>query len=182
MKKLKIDSLNRKLIGSLLTISAATSLSAASLEIKFDEPERFSDFEQSGLYTDKLPDEFREELQTEVASDLNRTLPDGAHLQITFQDIDMAGEYEPWRPQAYDVRIVRDVYPPRLKFHYKVVAPDGTIMTEGLAQLTDNSFLWNLHSPESHSESFYHEQELVENWVNGKLDDLIENKSGVSTS
>lgn len=182
MKNKANKNMTCRTFGALVACWAASSLSAASLEIQFDDPDRFSDFEQGGFYLDELPDEFRQELRTEVSSDLNDALPDGAHLKITFHDIDLAGEYEPWRPQAYDVRIVRDIYPPRLKFHYKVVAADREVLAEGMAQLTDTAFLWNLHDPGSHADSFYFEQELVENWVNGKLDDLIENGEGVTQS
>ena len=51
---------------------------------------------------------------TEVADSY---IPDGCKLTMTFTDIDLAGDFEPWRgPQADDIRIIRDIYPPNFKF------------------------------------------------------------------
>ena len=41
-------------------------------------------------------------------------VPEGDKLTITFTDIDLAGDFEPWRgPQWDEVRIVKAIYPPR---------------------------------------------------------------------
>lgn len=168
-------------VAAAVALGASTSLTAASLEIQFDEPDRFSDFEYEGMYTDRLPKQFTEAVRQTISDDLDETLPDGAHLKLTFRDIDMAGEVEFWHTELYDTRIVRDIYPPRLKFHYLAVGPDGDPMAEGVAQLSDSAFLWNIPNPANRGETFRYEQELVENWVNGKLDDLIENGEGVSS-
>jgi hypothetical protein len=53
----------------------------------------------------------------------------------------MAGEYEPWRPRAYGVRIVRDVYPPRIDLRFRLAAADGSLLKEGECKLRDPAFM-----------------------------------------
>lgn len=63
-----------------------------------------------------------------------RYLPPHTRLLIRFTDIKLAGEYEPWRrPGLNDVRIVRDIYPPRLDL-------DCQLSDEHGATLRDPSF------------------------------------------
>ena len=51
----------------------------------------------------------------DVVKRANEVLPAGQTLTVTFTDIDLAGDFEPWRGgQAMDIRIVKDVYPPRM--------------------------------------------------------------------
>ncbi len=87
------------------------------------------------------------------------------------RDVDLAGEVEPWVGGPSDVRIVRDIYPPRLKFHYEVTDEEGEELREGLAQLTDMNFLWGANRIRS-SERFYYEKELFEDWARKALSDL----------
>jgi len=48
-----------------------------------------------------------------------RGLPPSHTLHVTVYDLDMAGEYEPWRvPDLTNTRFIRDVYRPRIDLGY----------------------------------------------------------------
>ena len=56
-------------------------------------------------------------------------------------DLDLAGEYEP-RLRSYDVRVMRDVYPPRIKMHYRLTE-NGHSVVEGDELVDDMNYLAN---------------------------------------
>ncbi len=152
---------------------------AASVKINFDDPENFSDLEYEGYYSEDLLERFEKAVRDALKPEVSENLPKGDQLQVTFLDIDLAGEYEPWRINSTDVRIMRDIYPPRLKFEYRVRNADDEVVAQGTAQLTDLNYLWNVPQTLWNSDTFYHERELLEDWASRKLPMLVKNGEGV---
>lgn len=88
------------------------------------------------------PNEWQKELGDELRRQGERFLPPGEQLQVTFDDIKLAGEFEPWRgPTLDEVRIMKDIYPPRADISYRLLAADGHVLREGTAKLADTSYL-----------------------------------------
>ena len=53
-------------------------------------------------------------LSTYLQKRADKQLAPGQRLDVTFEDIKLAGDYEPWHsPQAQDIRFMKDIYPPR---------------------------------------------------------------------
>ena len=63
-------------------------------------------------------------------------------LAIDVMNVDLAGKFEPWRALAYDVRIMRDVYPPRIMLRYKLTEEQRTLI-EGEELVADINYLAN---------------------------------------
>ena len=143
---------------------------AARVEVLFDQPENFTDLKDSSMATEKgqqgYMDSFREYLQENAV----RRLPEGQKLSITFTDIDMAGDFEPWRgPSAQDVRIVKAIYIPRLKFNYSITDAQGVVVKEGKANLADLNFQMNLATSISNSDSLRYEKHMLDDWMRSEL-------------
>ena len=154
-------------------LTGALTLGAATVEIEFQNPENYSDMEDNGFYSERLFERFSENFTAFVKKEAGKYLPEGATLSMTVKDVDLAGEFEYWRgPDFNDVRIIKEIYPPRLKFDFKVTGPDDKVVKEGMAQITDLTYLWNLSNPARRYETFYYEQELIEDWLRRELDDL----------
>src|SRR5258707_10542858 len=91
-------------------------------------------------------------------------LPQGQRLEVHLTDVQRAGGFEPWRgPQAADVRIVRDIYPPRIDLRFKLLGADGKLLREGSRQLRDASFMMrpDLYRSEEHTSELQSRQYLV---------------------
>lgn len=92
-------------------------------------------------------------------------LPAGQRMEVTLLDIDRAGDYEPWRgPQVSDIRIMRDLYPPRIQLRFRQVGPDGQILAEGERRLVGYDFL-NRVPVAGGNDALRHEKRLLDDWL-----------------
>jgi hypothetical protein len=142
---------------------APTSMSSADgrVKVNFENPANFTDLKSSSM--DDYDEGYMEELQEYVERTARGMLAADESLEITFTDFDMAGEYEPWRMQASDVRIVKSIYIPRAKFHWVVRDASGKTLREGTENLSDMSYRANIGNI-TQDELFY-EKEMLQNWM-----------------
>lgn len=146
-------------------------LTQAEVEISYEDPESFSDMGDDSMLFDQSTFERFQGAMEEKAEDLaEEYLPSGSTLALEFIDVDLAGEVEPWIGRMGDnVRVLREIYPPRLKFHYTVTGEDGDTLEEGLAQLSDMNYLWGANIIRR-DDPFYYEKELLNDWGRKALD------------
>lgn len=163
MKNVKIG-----LVALLIALTGCTSIphTTAKVSVTYDHPEQFTDFKSSytGSAKDReiLSDEMTRLLQEMVSS----YLPDSATLEMKFTNIDLAGDYEPWHgPQAQDIRIMKDIYPPRLAFTFKLIDGSGKTVAEGDRSLQDLNYLLNTSFNLNTSEPLHYERGVLEDWM-----------------
>jgi len=157
-------------------LACATTLFAAPpdapvarVEVNFDHPENFTDVRDSLTGTEKGRDGYLSEFKEFLQQRAPRYLAAGQTLTISFTDIDMAGDFEPWRgPNSSDIRIVKDIYPPRLNFSYKLVDASGVVLKEGQEKLVDLSFQMSA-SPINSGDSLHYEKAMLNNWLHDKI-------------
>ena len=96
-------------------------------------------------------------------------LPSGERLQLTITDVDRAGDYEPWRgPNLYDVRVVRDIYPPRMTVQVRHFDASGALGSEGERKLSDPAFLLGT-TPINDSDPLRYEKRMIDSWLRREL-------------
>ena len=98
----------------------------------------------------------------------DRVLPAGQQLHVTIQDITLAGSFEPWHvhaPGLDDARFVKDIYPPRLKLHYTLMASDGSILREKDVRLLDLGFMQHVGLPTDTDPLRYDKRQILD-WLN----------------
>jgi hypothetical protein len=94
----------------------------------------------------------------------DRLLPAGQQLQIGIDDIKLAGSFEPWHgPAAQDIRFLKDIYPPRIDLHYKLLAADGSTIREGAGKLRDMAYLQ--HTVANTSDSLAYDKRMIDDWL-----------------
>lgn len=146
-------------------LNAADSKDTSRIEVKFADPDKFTDAADSQRGSDfgreANLDELREHIQRRAASQL----PEGQRLEVTVTDVDLAGEIEPWRtPQMSDTRFVKEIYPPRIELSFRLLGADGAVIKEGERNLTDLTFMMNLHGVNRNDPRIY-EKELLDSWI-----------------
>ena len=156
------------IVVGLVSVGAALASSkekpVANVEVTFVAPEKFTDVKDDYMGSDKgraaLLDQLKDCLVTEGA----KVVAPDQRLEIKVTDIDLAGDFEPWRgPELQNVRIVKDVYPPRVKLEFRLLSADGKVVTEGKRELQDLGFLMKLAVPTTEPLR-YDKQQLVD-WL-----------------
>lgn len=88
----------------------------------------------------------------------------GEQLEVEITDVQRAGGFEPWRgPQTASLRIVRDIYPPRIDLSFKLLDERGAVLREGRRQLRDTAFM--MHPDLYPNDPLRHEKALLDDWI-----------------
>ena len=142
-------------------------LTGAEIVAEFENVEDYTDFSLSGLSEKKTLPIFKAEFTDAAKSIAKKHLKDDQVLELTFTDIDLAGDIQPWRNRYNaDIRYIEAVYPPRLVFTYVLKDGAGEVIDEGEASISDLAFqMSSVAAIKSQFQHFYYEAELLESWV-----------------
>lgn len=176
-RNLNCSNIMTKLIpNSLLAAAVALSLGLSSsalaadqsrATVTFQNPEKFTDVKDSMAGSDKGRDHYLDIIRRLVEDEAKSLLPAGQKLAITFTDIDMAGDYLPSMPSGHDVRVIKDIYAPRMKFSYVVTDATGAVVKQGQENLTDLAFM---QTPGiNRSDELFYEKALLRGWLRHAL-------------
>lgn len=97
----------------------------------------------------------------------DRDLPPGRNLAVELIDVRPAGQFEPWRATADNVRILRDTTPPSVKLRYRL-ADGKRVVASGEETVTDMNYLWDVAARSSFG-SFPYETELMRDWFRDRV-------------
>lgn len=155
-------------LGPALAASAAETRVVGRAEVVFFEPEKFTDVRDSYM-GDSTRTTYLDQIRDYVLEQAKYHVPDGHKLSVTFTDIDMAGDFEPWHgPRWTDVRIVKDIYPPRINLTFRLVDAEGRVVKEGKRELRDLAFLMKI-SMTFRDDSVRHEKALLDDWIRSEF-------------
>jgi Protein of unknown function (DUF3016) len=115
---------------------------AERVTVQVLRPEAFTDFKATCIGMDERTRGLLTDLTQFIRTTGARYVPDGAVLEITVTDVDMAGEFETWRgPQACSVRVMLDLYAPRIRLEFRLTDRDGNAASSGQRDLRDPLYL-----------------------------------------
>jgi hypothetical protein len=146
-----------------------SSAEASDVTILFVHPEAYTDAAENGEYGLDAQRTTLDEV-ARYLDELGRRylLPEQA-LAIQVLDVDLAGQYEPWRRDAYNVRIYRDVYPPRITMRYQFTDVNGDVLDREEV-VSDIDYLSNPRARFTHAPLRY-EKPMLENWFRRQFGD-----------
>jgi hypothetical protein len=139
------------------------------VSVSWTDPAGFSDIRLSRNRFEARRGDWVREIAAHVARRAGRALGPGETLEVRITDIRRAGEYEPTAGSIDRVRIIRDIYPPRIDLHYARHDANGRIVDSGDRRLFDVGFLTRPgYSPRA-NDSLRFEKRLVDDWVRRDL-------------
>jgi len=148
------------------THQITTKTGAATLVVTFAHPEKFTDLKSSMSDFDKDRASLLEEIRDYLVDQAPSYLGGGQAFAITFTDIDMAGDFEPTRGASLqDVRIVREIWPPRITLEFSLKNADGAVAASGTRNLTDLNFMSTIPVTVFRDDRLRHEKMLLHNWL-----------------
>lgn len=148
--------------------AAAGTRTVGFATVEFFEPEKFTDVRDS-YQGDASRTTYLEQIRDHLLEQAKYFVPDGHTLAVTFTDIDMAGDFEPWLgPRWSDIRIVKDIYPPRINLAFRLTDADGNVVKEGRRELRDLAFLMKI-TMAFRDDSVRHEKALLDDWLRAEF-------------
>lgn len=145
-------------------LAASTDKVAAAVTVTFVAPENFTDVKDGYMDTERGRDARLDELKQHITTRAARYLSAGQRLEITVTDVDLAGDFEPWRGINFDdIRIVKDLYPPRVSLQFRLLNADGMVVREGKRQLQDLGYLMTVGR--SAQDPLRHDKGMLSDWL-----------------
>jgi Protein of unknown function (DUF3016) len=110
------------------------------------------------------PEDWMKDLGDYLRARADLALPAGEQLQVTIDDIKLAGQFEPWRgPGAQDIRFLNDLSPPRIDLHYRMTTADGATLREGQGKLRDQAYLQR--TVPATTDPLRYDKRLIDDWL-----------------
>ncbi len=152
-------------IGLAATGAASTADSfQGQAQVEFNEPANFTDAAADSQNTERGRESNLTMLRDHIQKEAARLLAPGQRLVVTVTNVDLAGEFEPWRAsELQDVRMVKESSPPLIALSYRLTDARGNVLSEGRRELTNLNFLSTLSI--NRDEPLRHEKALLTDFL-----------------
>jgi hypothetical protein len=139
------------------------------ISVVFVKPQRFTDVKRADFKPNS------EAILDAIAGFMQATgeeiLPAHMNLDVRVTDIDLAGNFEPWRgPQSDQVRITNQLYLPRFALEFRVIDARGQIILSGKRNLTDLNYQLRTFYPVD--DYLRYEKDLLRHWFREEIGKL----------
>jgi len=135
---------------------------SAKVTVSFQESDKFTDVRAHfGGSTDEG---YLKVLSSHLEKEAGRRLAAGQKLEVTITDVDLAGDYVPSASTSQDIRVIREIYIPRVKLSFKLLDAAGNVVKEGQRNLSDMDFMNNIGLVGRNDPLFY-DKNLLNDWV-----------------
>jgi|RhiMetdeSRZDD1v2_1073273.scaffolds.fasta_scaffold05669_5 DUF3016 family protein len=139
----------------------------APVQVQYVHAETFADVGNHRFSDERIRAAYLEQLRGHLVKRAAGLLAAGERLNVSITELDMAGEFEPWRPPLGDARIVKDIYPPRIDLSFRLASDDGKVIKEGARELRDPAFLAGANRYPD--DPLRYEKTLVDRWLEQEL-------------
>jgi len=157
------------LVSFMLTTLFVAKSNAADAEVTWSNPDKYRDirsgFDNRKRFKERTFKSFEKHFVT-----LAEKLPDGLLLKIDVTDVDLAGDVH--FGSNSQIRVVKDIYFPRLKFSYELFNVDKSIVTSGDINLKDMSFMMN-NNFRYRNKTLGYEKRMLDNWFSKTFHNVL---------
>ena len=157
---MKISNISNISLATLILLVITWNVAAGESEVTWTNTDKYTDIragnENRARFKTRIFSHFEEHF-----SKLSEKLPEGQVLKVNVTNVDLAGDV---RFDTMDrIRVVRDIYIPRMKFTYEVVNADKSIADSGDADLKAMGFMQQA-STVGHHKAIYYEKKMLDKW------------------
>tara|TARA_R110001583_G_scaffold195427_1_gene373233 strand:+ start:1475 stop:1963 length:489 start_codon:yes stop_codon:yes gene_type:complete len=160
----------KKLTSTLLAIFTFVSLplvaNAATSEVTWIGYEKYRDIQPGSEGRKHFRERTFKNLEKHFAQ-LAEKLPEGQVLNIKVTDVDLAGDTH--IGGISQIRIIKELYFPRMNFSYELVNADNSIVRSGDVVLKDMSFMMGSNL-KYRNKSLGYEKVMLDDWFTEAFD------------
>ncbi len=163
---LLISLLSAVSVGSACPGVATASDPASRIAVVFVQPQHFTDVRYSKAEPNSVA--LLDALHTFMGKMGERYVPAGMQLEIKVTDIDLAGDFEPWRgPQFGYVRITREIYPPHISLEFRLTDDSSNVVSAGNRDISDIAYQARLVRPPD--DYLRYEKAILRDWFRNEF-------------
>jgi hypothetical protein len=138
------------------------------VSVDWTDPAQFSELRFSQNRWESEQGDWVTTLARHLQERATTRLPAGQQMDVTITDIRRAGSFEPWHgANAAHVRVMRDIYPPRMTLEVRITDAGGQVVSEGERNLVDPGFMMN--SQPLDTDPLRHEKRMIDDWLRREL-------------
>jgi hypothetical protein len=154
-------------LGLALALVASTAAAATgTVAVRYDHPENFAETKEVRAFAPMRADSgYLQTLKAYIQKRATPVLEQGQTLDIVVTDLDRAGSYLPSVGSGQPVRVVKDIYPPRITLHFRLLDSQGRVVREGERKLTDLGFMYDSPGGFSNTDSLRYEKRMIDRWL-----------------
>lgn len=139
------------------------------VQVAWTDPAQFTEIRQSTNKFEAIRGNWVAQLAEYLQTSASKQLQPGQTLAVTITDIKRAGDYEPWHgTRGGDIRIMRDLYPPRITLTYTLSDARGQVLGQGERKLTDSAYLSRI-GLQRDTDPLRYEKQLLDDWIRRDL-------------
>jgi hypothetical protein len=149
---------------------ALPSAHAAKINVTWSDPSKYRDIDAGTEGRKRFQENMFSEFDKHF-SKLGKALPEDQTLDIEVTDVDLAGDVH--AGGMNQIRIVKDLYFPRIKFSFKLINADKAIILSDNVNLKDMNFMVG-GSLRYRNQALGYEKQLLDDWFKDTFKNYVE--------
>ncbi len=143
------------------------------IDVQWVNPKKFTDIRPSNESRARFKKHVFAQLENHF-EELSMALPQGQSLEVNVINLDLAGRVEPGTfvglsSGINDIRILRNIDIPRIKFEYKLMSDNGAVIKNETVNLKDMNYLFHSNHTFVSREAFGYEKRMLTEWFKANL-------------
>ena len=157
-----MKTLTTTLLALFTIVSFQNVAYAATSEVTWTDYEKYRDINPGNGHRKHFRERTFKNLEKHFAK-LAEKLPEGQVLKIDVTDVDLAGDTHAGGINR--MRIVKEIFFPRMNFSYQLVGADGSVILSNEIVLKDMSFMMTSNL-KYRNDSLGYEKKMLDDWFN----------------
>jgi len=157
---MKMSNVSNISLITLVLLIVTWNVAAGESEVTWTNPEKYTDIRAGNENRSKFKARIFRHFEKHFTH-LSEKLPEGQTLKVNVTNVDLAGDV---RFDTMDrIRVIRELYIPRMAFTYELVAADNSVVKSGEVDLKDMGFMQHSSNIGRHKAIFY-EKVMLNKW------------------
>jgi hypothetical protein len=141
---------------------------AASVNVTWQDPDNYADVRPGNETRDGFRERVFKDLDQVFVKNAKK-LPDDLELNLVVTNLDLAGDtLGYYTSSGFEIRIVKDIYWPRMSLTYSLKNKQGVEISGGKADLADMNFLFFQQLNITNS-GFRYEEKMINDWFKTQI-------------